>query len=109
TFVGQEIDAYVQEFDARRKRAVLSRRKLLFEQREAERKQMLDSLSEGQVITGTVKSALDFGVFVDLGVIDGFIPREEVSYDRGTHPNEITKSGEEIEVKIVKVDRDSGK
>jgi small subunit ribosomal protein S1 len=109
TFVGKEIDAYVQEYDARRKRAVLSRRKLLFEQRESERRQMLDSLTEGQVIKGTVKSALDFGVFVDLGVIDGFIPREEVSYDRGTHPNEITKAGEEIEVKIVKVDRDSGK
>jgi small subunit ribosomal protein S1 len=109
TFVGKDIEAYVQEYDPRRKRAVLSRRQLLFEQREAERTRILDSLAEGQTIKGIVKSALDFGVFVDLGVIDGFIPREEVSYDRGTHPNELTKPGEEIELKIVKVDRESGK
>lgn len=107
--VGTEIEAYVIEYDPRRKRAVLSRRQMLFEQRESQRRTTLDKLSDGQIVSGKVKSALDFGVFVDLGVIDGFIPREEVSYDRGTHPNEIVKAGETIEVKIVKVDRATGK
>ncbi len=107
--VGQEIEAYVIEYDPRRKRAVLSRRRLLFEQRESKRREFINSLQVDQKITGKVKSALDFGVFLDLGVIDGFIPREEVSYDRGTHPNDIIKPGEEIEVKVVKIDEGTGK
>jgi len=107
--VGEEIEASVIEFDPRRKRAVLSRRKLLFEQRESSRRGMLDQLVEGGVVTGRVKSALDFGVFVDLGVIDGFIPREEVSYDRGTHPNEILKAGQDVQVRVLRIDRDGGK
>lgn len=107
--VGQEIEAYVQEFDARRKRAVLSRRKLLFEQRENSRKNTLDALTEGLVVEGKVKSALDFGVFLELGIIDGFIPREEVSYDRGTHPNELVKPGDIVQAKVIKIDRATGK
>lgn len=109
TLVGQEVEAYVQEFDARRKRAVLSRRKLLFEQRENSRKATLDALTEGLVIEGKVKSALDFGVFLELGIIDGFIPREEVSYDRGTHPSELVKAGDLVQAKVIKIDRASGK
>ncbi len=105
----QDIEAYVIEYDDRRKRAVLSRRKLLFEKRESERRAFLDGISEGAVISGTVKNALDFGVFVDLGAIDGFVPREEVSYDRGTHPGEIMKAGEEVSLKIVRIDEESGK
>ncbi|MCB2153279.1 S1 RNA-binding domain-containing protein [bacterium] len=109
SMVGQDIEAYVIEYDPRRKRAVLSRRRLLYERRESARREMLDSLSEDQLIKGKVKSALDFGVFLDLGVIDGFIPREEVSYDRGTHPSEIVKAGDEIEVKVIKIDEETGK
>ncbi len=105
----EEIEAYVIEYDERRKRAVLSRRKLLFERRESERSEFLNSLQEGGEITGRVKNALDFGVFVDLGVIDGFIPREEVSYDRGTHPNEMVKAGEDVTAKVLRIDKESGK
>jgi small subunit ribosomal protein S1 len=107
--VGQEMDVYVTEFDARRKRAVVSRRRVLFEEREAAKRRILAGLEPGQVVRGKVKNALDFGVFVDLGVIDGFVPREEVSWDRGTHPAQLVASGQELEVKVVKVDMDSGK
>ncbi len=109
TMIGKTIESYVIEFDPRRKRAVLSRRQLLFERREADRKQAMENLTEDSVVTGTIKTTLDFGVFVDLGSIDGFIPREEVSYDRGTHPKDILKAGDEIEVKIIKIDAESGK
>ncbi|MDK2972957.1 MAG: small subunit ribosomal protein [Candidatus Sumerlaeota bacterium] len=109
TLVGQEIEAYVTEFDPRRRRAVVSRRQLLVERREQQKREILESLQPGQTITGKVKNALDFGVFLDLGVIDGFVPREEVSWDRGTHPSQIVEVGQEIEVKVVKVDIESGK
>ena len=109
TLVGQEIEAYVIEYDQRRHRAVLSRRKFLVEQREKTRNEFLQSINVDDVLKGKVKSALDFGVFVDLGVIDGFIPREEVSYDRGTHPKDLLKPGDEVEAKVIKLDRDADK
>lgn len=109
SLIGKTIESYVIEFDPRRKRAVLSRRQLLFERREADRKNAMENLKEGAVVKGTIKTTLDFGVFVDLGSVDGFVPREEVSYDRGTHPKDILKAGEEIEVKIIKIDEETGK
>ncbi len=105
----EEMEAYVIEYDQKRHRAVLSRRQLLFERREAERRAVIEKLQVGGTVTGKVKSALEFGVFVDLGGIDGFIPREEVSYDRGTPPSRIVKPGESITVVITRVDPASGK
>ncbi|MCC5877223.1 MAG: 30S ribosomal protein S1 [Candidatus Sumerlaeia bacterium] len=102
-FVGQEIEARIKEFDPRRNRAVVSRRELLVERRSEERRGFLEKLEVGQVITGRVKAAQDFGVFVDLGVLDGFIPREEVSWDRGCDPKTALKSNSEIELKILNV------
>lgn len=107
--VGKEIKAYVLEFDARRNRAVLSRRQLLFECRENERQDFLKTLSVGQTVIGKVKSALEFGVFVDLGVVDGFIPREEVSWDRGKAPGEVVVPGTELELKITNISPETGK
>ncbi|CAN5290603.1 30S ribosomal protein S1 [soil metagenome] len=107
--VGQEIEAYVLEFDQRRNRAVLSRRQLLFERREGQRKNFLDTLQPGSIVKGKVKSSLDFGVFVELGMVDGFIPREEVSWDRGKSPAEVLKPGDEVEARILNVSPDTGK
>lgn len=109
TMKGQEVEAYVIEFDERRKRAILSRRQLLFERREADKKEAIANIKEGELVKGTVKNTKEFGVFLNLGSIDGFIPREEVSYDRGTHPNEILKEGDEIETIVIKVDAEEGK
>lgn len=107
--VGKELEAYVTEMDQRRNRAVVSRRNLLIERRSQERRKYLESLEPDQVLTGKVKSSLDFGVFVDLGVIDGFVPREEVSWDRGSSPQEALKPGTEIEVKVLNVSIDKDK
>lgn len=106
---GQEIEAYVLEYDPGRKRAVLSRRQLLFERRESTRKDFLDQIIPGSTVKGKVKSALDFGVFVELGTVDGFIPREEISWDRGKSPAEALAPGTEIELKVLNVSSDTGK
>jgi small subunit ribosomal protein S1 len=107
--VGTEIEAYVIDFDPRRNRAVLSRRQLLFERRESDRKNFLEGIVVGSVVTGKVKNATDFGVFVELGIVDGFIPREQVSHDRGRAPKEVVTPGESIEVKVTKIDPETGK
>lgn len=109
SLVGRKIEAYVLEFDARRNRAVLSRRQLLFERRENERKAFLASMEPGKVVLGKVKSCLDFGVFVDLGIVDGFVPREEVSWDRGKAPADILVPGTEVELKVLSISADQGK
>ncbi len=107
--LGQEIEAYVIEFDPRRSRAVLSRRELLHKRREQTRNDFLEKLKPGENVVGKIKSTLDFGVFVDLGMVDGFIPREEVSWDRGKSPAEVMKPGDSIEVRILNVSAQTGK
>lgn len=107
--LGQEIEAYVLEFDPRRNRAVLSRRQLLYNRRESQRRDFLDHLVAGATVKGKIKSILDFGVFVELGTVDGFVPREEVSWDRGKSPMEMLKVGEEIELTILNVSAETGK
>lgn len=109
SLVGQEIEAYVLEFDQRRNRAVLTRRQLLFERRQQQRDSFLHTLQPGETVKGKVKSCLDFGAFIDLGMVDGFVPREEVSWDRGRAPQEVLKPGEEVEVKILNVSSQTGK
>lgn len=109
TMVGQDLEAYVIEYDGRRRRAVLSRRQLLFERRESDRRHVIEGLAAGSTVKGKVKSAIEFGVFVDLGGVDGFIPREEVSFDRGTPPSRILKAGDQVEVQVVNVDPANGK
>lgn len=107
--VGQQIEAYVIEFDAAKGRAVLSRRKLMQERRDKGRQAALESLTPGAVVKGKVRDVLDFGVFVQLGDVEGMIPRSELSYDRGVVPSEACVVGQEIEVKVLEVSADSGR
>ncbi len=109
SFMGQEVEADILEFDEQRGRAVLSRRRLLFKRQEAKRAEFLKTLEPGSTVTGKVKNILDFGVFVDLGEVDGFVPREEVSWDRGKAPAEALEAGQEVELKILNVSPESGK
>lgn len=109
TLVGQEIEAYVLEFDRSRKRALLSRRKLLAERQDQDRQAFMENVVAGSVLTGTVRDVLDFGVFVQMGSIEGLIPRSELTYDRGVHPSDVVRPGEQIKVKVLEVDRNSGK
>jgi small subunit ribosomal protein S1 len=87
------------DFDTDARRVTATRRPIL-------RKSLLDSLEVGQRINGRVSSILDFGVFVDLGGIDGLLHTSEISYTRGRHPSQLLSKGEEVEVVVREIDRD---
>lgn len=103
-FIGHWLECEVTEIDRRGKKLVLSRRRVLERQREEERKQLRFQLAEGQVRKGVVSRLTDFGAFIDLGGIDGLLHISDMSYSRINHPREVLKEGDEIEVKILKVD-----
>jgi small subunit ribosomal protein S1 len=108
-WVNREVDAYVIDFDRERRRVVLSRRKLVQEDQERKRRRILESLDAGQERVVRVKKIMDFGAFADLGGIDGLIPREEVSWERGSDPNDYLKEGRDLKVRILSVDRETGR
>src|SRR5262245_64109472 len=85
---------------------VISRRKLIEEEREEKKAQLLAELAEGQVRKGVVKNIADFGVFVDLGGIDGLLHITDMTWGRINHPSEMVQIDQEIEVKVLRVDTD---
>lgn len=103
-YLGTEIEARVIEMDRNRNNVVLSRRVLLEEGRKNERAEILEKLSKGMRLKGTVSSIVDFGAFVDLGGIDGLIHISEISWSHVNHPSEVVKVGEEVEVEVLDVD-----
>ena len=103
-YLGTEIEARVIEMDRDRNNVVLSRRVLLEEGRKNERAEILEKLSKGMRLKGTVSSIVDFGAFVDLGGIDGLIHISELSWSHVNHPSEVVKVGEEVEVEVLDVD-----
>ncbi|MGD9091250.1 MAG: S1 RNA-binding domain-containing protein [Anaerolineales bacterium] len=104
--VGEPITACVIEVDRERRRLILSERAALQETRESLKDRLLDDLSVGDVRTGRVTSLADFGAFVNIDGADGLVHLSEISWDRIQHPNEVLKVGEEIEVKVISIDRD---
>lgn len=103
-YLNTEIEARVIEMDRNRNNVVLSRRVLLEEGRKNERAEILQKLSKGMRLKGTVSSIVDFGAFVDLGGIDGLIHISELSWSHVNHPSEVVKVGEEVEVEVLDVD-----
>src|SRR5688500_17273180 len=108
-WIGRHIDAVILKIDEERRNIVISRRKLIEQQREEMKKKTMDSLSIGQVIKGTVKNIADFGAFIDLGGIDGLLHITDMSWGRINHPTEILKIDQEIEVKVLTIDKDKEK
>jgi small subunit ribosomal protein S1 len=104
SFMGRWLECEVTEIDRRGKKVVLSRRRVLEREREEERQQLRFQLAEGQVRKGVVRRITDFGAFVDLGGIDGLLHVSDLSYSRVNHPSELLKEGQELEVKVLKVD-----
>ena len=102
--MGHWLECEVTEIDRRGKKVVLSRRRVLERQREEDRQQLRFQLAEGQVRKGVVRRLADFGAFVDLGGIDGLLHISDMSYSRLNHPSDVLKEGDEIEVKILKMD-----
>ncbi|MCL4162766.1 UNVERIFIED_CONTAM: hypothetical protein GTU68_056761, partial [Idotea baltica] len=108
-FVGQKIKAKITEVKPGKKRLIVSRRKILAEEREVLKKDLLQELKPDQVRTGIVKTIKDFGAFVDLGGMDGFLPISQMSWVRIEHPSELLTLGQEVEVKVLSIDREKGK
>jgi ribosomal protein S1 len=96
----------VIEVDRERRRLILSERVALQETRESLKDRLLDELSEGDVRTGRVTSLADFGAFVNIDGADGLVHLSEISWERIEHPREVLKVGQEVQVKVIGVDRD---
>jgi len=107
--IGSEIRAQIIKIDEARRNIVISRRKLLEEERAESRKKLLSTLTEGALVTGTVKNIADFGAFIDLGGIDGLLHITDMSWGRINHPTEILKIDEQVEVKVLNIDLDKEK
>ncbi len=105
-WIGKEIEARIIKLDPERRNMVVSRRKLLEEERAAKKEKLLAELEEGQIRKGVVKNIADFGVFVDLGGLDGLLHITDMSWGRINHPSEMVKIDDEIEVKVLRVDKE---
>lgn len=105
-FVGQPIKVCVVEVDRQRQRLILSERAASTETRDQIRDKILEELNEGDVRKGRVTSLADFGAFVNIGGVDGLVHLSELSWDRLDNPNQMLKVGDEIEVKIISIDRE---
>jgi small subunit ribosomal protein S1 len=106
SFMGDQIEARVIEMDRNRNNVVLSRRVVLEEGRKNERSEILEKLAKGMRLKGNVSSIVDFGAFVDLGGIDGLVHISELSWNHVSHPSEVVKVGDEVEVEILEVELD---
>ncbi len=108
-FIGRKIRAQILKIDPERRNIVISRRKLIEEERDSAKKRLLETLNEGDTVTGTVKNIADFGVFVDLGGIDGLLHITDMSWGRVNHPSELVKIDDKLEVKILNIDLEKEK
>lgn len=104
--VGDEITVKVIEVDRQRHRLILSERSALQETRETIKDKLLDELNEGETRTGRVTSLADFGAFVNIDGADGLVHLSEISWDRVDHPGDVLKVGQEVQVKIIALDRE---
>ncbi|MFY0990157.1 30S ribosomal protein S1 [Halomonas sp. C05BenzN] len=102
----KELDFKVIKLDPKRNNVVVSRRAVLEAENSAEREALLATLQEGQQITGIVKNLTDYGAFVDLGGVDGLLHITDMAWKRIKHPSEIVAVGDEINVKVLKFDRE---
>ena len=104
--LGSEVEVRVTKLNRRRGNVVVSRRAILEEELHAKRAALMDTLSEGQVVHGHVKNVTDYGAFVDLGGIDGLLHLTDLSWGRVKHPSDLVKPDEELDVLILKFDKD---
>jgi small subunit ribosomal protein S1 len=108
-YVGRNVRASILKIDEERKNIVISRRKLIEEEREAAKSKLLGAVKEGDIVRGTVTNIADFGAFIDLGGLDGLLHITDMSWGRVNHPSEVVKIGDEVEVKILNIDREREK
>ncbi len=107
--IGQVLDVRIIKMNSGRGNVVLSRRAILEEEQNAKKERLLSTLVEQKVVTGTVKNITDYGVFVDLGGIDGLIHVTDLSWGRVGHPSEVCRPGDVVQAVVLKYDREKGK
>jgi small subunit ribosomal protein S1 len=104
-WLGKTIECVILRIDERRRNIVVSRRKLLEERRERAKRELLATLKDGDVVKGVVKNLTEFGAFIDLGGIDGLLHITDMSWGRINHPSEILQVDQEVQVKVLHIDR----
>ncbi len=105
-YIDTEVSARIISFDRRRSNVVLSRKAILEEEQGKAKEETITNLEEGKLVTGAVKNITDYGVFVDLGGIDGLLHITDISWGRVGHPSEYFKVGDDVDVVILRFDRD---
>jgi len=106
SLVGKTFDFKVLSVDRAKNNIVVSRRVILEEEREDKKKEALDSIEEGVVVNGIVKNITNYGAFLDVGGIDGLLHITDISWGRVNHPSEVLNVGDEVDVKVLKFDRE---
>ncbi|NLO98221.1 MAG: bifunctional 4-hydroxy-3-methylbut-2-enyl diphosphate reductase/30S ribosomal protein S1 [Peptococcaceae bacterium] len=108
-YLGQTLRLRVIEYNPAKRKLILSQKVILEEEQAEKREQLLASLQEGDVVKGIVRRLTDFGAFVDLGGIDGLLHISDMAFSRINHPSEVVKVNDEVELQVLKVDRDKGR
>ncbi len=106
---GKEVEFKLIKLDQRRNNVVVSRRAVVEEEYSAEREQLLENLAEGQTVKGVVKNLTDYGAFIDLGGIDGLLHITDMAWKRVKHPSEVVQIGDDIEVKVLRFDKEKSR
>jgi len=108
-FIGKEINSKILKIDIEGRNIVVSRRRLIEEERQSSKEQILAEIEVGQIRKGIVKNIADFGVFVDLGGLDGLLHISDLSWGRISHPSEVVELDQEIECMVIGVDKEKEK
>ncbi|MCX7634115.1 MAG: 30S ribosomal protein S1 [Syntrophales bacterium] len=103
-YVGQTLTFNILKYDRKRNNVVLSRREILEREREQEKRNTLENLQEGKIVEGVIKNITDYGIFIDLGGIDGLLHVTDISWGRMTRPGDLFKRGDRITVKVLSFD-----
>ncbi|AEA34294.1 30S ribosomal protein S1 [Hippea maritima] len=109
SYVGKEFEFKVVNINESKRNAVLSRKVLLEEEERQRQQELWEKIKEGAILKGRVKNITDYGVFVDLGGVDGLVHITDMSYSRVSHPSELVNLDDEVEVKIIKIEENEGK
>ncbi len=107
--IGRDIVVRIIEVDRKRKRLVMSEQAAQRAWQEQQRKEFIERLEVGQVLHGVVRSVTNFGVFVDLGGVDGLIHLSELSWQPVKHPSQVLRVGDEVDVRVIHLDKEQGK
>lgn len=106
-YVGQTVKALPIEIESHKRRLVLSRRQLLERERELKQQEVFGKLHEGDIVKGTVKRLVEYGAFIDVGGVDGLAHISDLSWERVSHPSDVLKVGQEVDVYVKNVDPDT--